>query len=59
MIMSEKLNFAFLLVDEIVEDVYANYGSPPFPEVGELERIKDLLTTFFKKVVSWEDDGYR
>jgi len=47
--ITEKMLFCSKLMDEIQEEVLTNYGSPPFPKLGEFGLIKTQLDNFLHK----------
>jgi len=44
--ITTKLTFASSLIAEVLEEVYANYGSPPFPNVADLESAEQHLNKY-------------
>lgn len=44
--MTGALTFAVELIAEVVEEVDANYGSPPFPNLEKLEAIGQQLAAY-------------
>lgn len=48
----QKILFAGYLLDEAIEDVLANIGSPPFPLLDNVQKIRDELLV-------WEQDMYK
>lgn len=46
MTLFEKLTFISKLLDDVIEEVLANIGSPPFPDLDKLEKIRENLHTY-------------
>ena len=55
--LMQKLAFTGFLIEEVIDEVLTNIGSPPFPDLATLEALSKDLNDYIADNVTFDEDG--